>query len=277
MYDLLISSKILLVGAALLAASIQDVKTREVSDKIWGAAMPIGAALTVLEVLSKPGYPYMLALLSASFSVALAFGIYYARLYGGADAKALAAIAVTMPLPPYGYLNASPFFPLTVLGNGILLSLSLILVCLAWNTWSYLRGAELFSGMSVKGWEKAVALLIGIRVRPSTAESVHFNLMERAKEDGTKGFRFIHKLEDELEEEADLQREAKAPRRDEDDEREGSELEGISEEVKTPENYNYVWVTPSIPMIVFLLAGYILYFLAGDLVFRTVLALLQPF
>lgn len=268
MYDLLISSKILLVGATLLAASIQDVKTREVSDKIWGVAIPIGAILTVLEVLSTPGYPYMLALLSGVFSVALAFGIYYAGLYGGADAKALAAIAVTIPLPPYGYLNASPFFPLTVLGNGILLSLSLIVVCLVWNARSYLRDKELFSGMSVKGWEKLVALLIGIRVRSPTAESVHFNVMEKAKEDGTKGFRFIHKLEDEKE--ADVEKGAKVLRRDH--EGESGELEGISEEVKTSEGY--VWVTPAIPMIVFLLAGYVLYFLAGDLVFRIVLALL---
>ncbi|MEM3531753.1 MAG: prepilin peptidase, partial [Candidatus Methanomethyliaceae archaeon] len=92
-FEALVAIKIMVVGGALLVASVQDVRSREVSDKIWGIAVPVGLMMTLIEAIMTPGYPYMLALLSGIFSVALAFGIYYAGLYGGADAKALAMIA----------------------------------------------------------------------------------------------------------------------------------------------------------------------------------------
>jgi len=44
----------------------------------------------------------VLLVLSIRLTAVLALGIYYAGLYGGADAKALIAIAVTLPLPPVG-------------------------------------------------------------------------------------------------------------------------------------------------------------------------------
>ncbi|MEM2128357.1 MAG: A24 family peptidase C-terminal domain-containing protein [Candidatus Methanomethylicaceae archaeon] len=270
-FEALVAIKIMVVGGALLVASVQDVRSREVSDKIWGIAVPVGLMMTLIEAIMTPGYPYMLALLSGIFSVALAFGIYYAGLYGGADAKALAMIAAALPLPPYGFLGASPFFPLTVLGNGIILSLLLIPACLVWNILFYLRGKPLFSGIVARWWEKLVAVLIGVRVKASTAESVHFNLMERVKEDGKRGFRFIHKVEDEAEDAAEEREGGGGSASGVTERRDGMDEKG---EVHMCEGYAYVWVTPAIPMIVFLFVGFVLYFFAGDFVFRIVTILL---
>ncbi|MBC7112777.1 MAG: prepilin peptidase [Candidatus Methanomethyliales bacterium] len=285
--------KIVLLGGALFVASLQDLKSREISDKVWGVAIPLGLMLTILEIIITPGYPYILALLSGAFSVALAFGIYYLGLYGGADAKALAAIAATFPLPPYGIFGASPFFPVTVLGNGIILSLLLIPACLMWNLLFYLRGKSLFSGLAVRWWEKLVAVLIGVKVKATTAESVHFNLIEKVREDGTRCLRFIHKVEDgeedrERKEEDEKSKEREGITKGEEVKRGGEDLvnvegRGFGDEERPhaprghhynynyKHDYDYVWVTPAIPMIVFLLAGFILYFFVGDLVFRIVL------
>ncbi|MCX8182051.1 MAG: prepilin peptidase [Candidatus Methanomethyliaceae archaeon] len=267
-FDALFAIKIMVVSGALLLASIQDVRSREVSDKIWGISIPLGLVLTIIEAFMTPGYPYMLALLSGIFSCALAFGIYYAGLYGGADAKALAMIAAAFPLPHYGFIGASPFFPLTVLGNGIILSLLLIPACLLWNFLFYLRGGALFSGIAARWWEKLVAVLIGIRVKVSTAESVHFNPMEKTRKDGTIGFRFIHKVDDLAEGAAVGEKDVEGNSAERSSNLLGEENKGREATMRE----GYVWVTPAIPMIVFLFAGFVLYFLAGDFVFRIVLA-----
>jgi preflagellin peptidase FlaK len=306
-FEGLAAIKIVLLGGTLFVASFQDLKSREVSDKIWGVALPLGLMLTVVEIVLNPGYPYLLALLSGLFSVALAFGIYYLGLYGGADAKALATIAATSPLPPYGIFGTSPFFPITVLGNGIILSLLLIPACLVWNVLFYLRGKDLFSGLTVSWWEKVVAVLIGVKVKATTAKSVHFTLMEIVKEDGTRCLRFIHRVEDgeeglegkessekknwngeKIEENGKSEEEEGIPKGEEvkrsnedlvDVEGSGFVAEerpnaprGHHYDYNYKHDYDYVWATPAIPMIVFLLAGFVLYFFAGDLVFRIVLA-----
>ena len=271
-FDVLVAMKIMVVGSALLFASFQDIRSREVSDKVWGITLPLGLAMTMVEAFMTPGYPYVLALLSGVFSVALAFGIYYAGLYGGADAKALAVIAATLPLPPNGFLGTSPFFPLTVLGNGIILSLLLIPACLTWNVLFYLRGKPLFSGIPAKDWEKLVAVLIGVRVRASTAKSIHFNLMERMEEDGKRGFRFVHKAGDDGE--AGCAPKGEGGEMNSTDTASGGRGDpGKGRGGQMCEDDVYLWATPAIPMIVFLLAGFVLYFFAGDLIFSIVMML----
>jgi len=276
--------KVILIGGALFIASVQDVRSREVSDKIWCIAIPVGILLTFIEGALTPNYPHLLALLSGAFSIGLAFIIYYAGLYGGADAKALVAIAVTIPLPPYGYLSSSPFFPLTVLGNGIILSLFLVPACLLWNAYSCLRGMDLFSGIDASRWEKLIAIFIGIRVKTATANSVHFNVMERVKENGTKGLKFIRKVvDDEGASEGGKNipgkelRSISGDKEEEEGKMENYNMENREEDLcelnvsdaRKPNNLdNYVWVTPAIPMIVFLFAGFVLYFFIGDFVFR---------
>ncbi|MGQ9759407.1 MAG: prepilin peptidase [Candidatus Methanomethylicaceae archaeon] len=248
MHEAITTLKLLAIGGALFVASLQDLRSREVSDKIWVFAIPVGAVLTLAEAFVTPYYPHLLSAVSLLSSVALAFGIYYIGLYGGADAKALTAIAVTFPLPPFGYVGASPIFPLTVFGNGLILSLSLIVVCVVWNTLRVLRGANLFGGLSVSGWGKVLAFLTGVKVREGTARSVHFNPMERVMENGGRGLKFIRRVEESEEE---------------------CKYEGRDEDLKVPSmGEREVWATLAIPMIVFLFAGLLLYFFAGDLILR---------
>ena len=238
MHQLILALKTILITVTLLAASYQDIKTREIEDKIWLISGVIGALLTTYEILTTPDYPLMVVGLSIGLTSILAFGIFYFGLYGGADAKALVAIAVTMPLAPTSLNLFSPIFPLTILGNSLIISLILIPACLVANLIWYFSGATLFEGITATKIQKVGAVFTGLKVKPATAKSVHFNLMEKIAGNGGHYLRLFSRITEE------------------------DEIKRIDE------NRPNVWVTPAIPMIVFFLIGFLSSFAAGDFIFR---------
>lgn len=265
--------KALLIVIALAYASFQDIKTREIDDRVWLLVIPLGAFLTAIEIFTTPGYPLILAGLSIILSVILALVLFYAGLYGGADAKALIAIAATLPLPPYTQF-ISPFYPLAVFGNALILSLLLIPTCLIWNlAWASTK-KPLFAGIKATTSQKLVALFTGIRVRPDTARSVHFSLMEQ-----------VSSGEDKKKDEYGESGGYRNTNPDEDtDAHKGwhylklfHKVEDTEEPKVIDPQSEYVWVTPAIPMIVFLLAGFLISFVVGDLVFKAVSLFLGAF
>lgn len=276
---MIVEAKLLVLGAALAVASYQDVKTREIDDRVWLVSGAAGAVLTAAEIITTPGYPLLAAGLSALLTAVIAVGVFYLGLYGGADAKALLVAAVTLPLSPWvgaayavwrqGSLFVNPFFPLTLLGNALFLSLLLVPSCLAWNLYSRLSGERLFDGVSASPLQKLAALLTAVRVKPSTAASVHFNLIERpvvGRENSTKsktGDSAAGSESNAAVQEAgvwELKLFSRISEEDYDREKEEQfrALAGIRRKV---------WATPAIPMIVFLLAGYLVSFIWGDLIF----------
>jgi preflagellin peptidase FlaK len=265
--------KILLIVAALSYASFQDIKRREVDDKIWLVAIPLGAILTATEILTTPGYQLVVAGISITLSVLLALAIFYTGLYGGADAKALIAVAATLPLPPYPQY-ISPFYPLAVFGNALILSLLLIPVCLIWNLAFASTKKTLFGGIKATVSQKAVALFTGIRVRPETARSVHFDLMEQVSNGGNK-------VKNKYGDSGDYGN--ANPNEDTGTQKRWHYLrlfhkvEDIEEPKVIDPQSEYVWVTPAIPLIVFLLVGFLISFVVGDLVFKVVSFLLGIF
>ncbi|MEJ5293558.1 MAG: prepilin peptidase [Candidatus Methanosuratincola sp.] len=287
---MILETKLIIFGAALAVASYQDLKTREIDDRIWLVSGAAGALLTVAEVITTPAYPLLLAGFSALLTAAIAVAVFYLGLYGGADAKALLVAAVTLPLSPWAvgtgpvwmpgsYTN--PFFPLTLLGNGLLLSLLLVPSCFAWNLRARLSGEGLFDGVSASPLQRLVAVLTAVRVKPSTAASVHFNLIERpatpqplrsgqgksgsgsGRVTAARGLRGGSGAEEKWE----LKLFSRISDEDYDREKEEQSraLAGIDRKV---------WATPAIPMIVFLLAGYLVSLVWGDLIFSLISVLL---
>ena len=237
---MIFEAKAILIAASLAYASYQDVKTREIEDKVWLVTGAIGAALTVYEIVVTPGYPVLLAGFSILLTTLLAFGIYYIGLYGGADAKALTAIAVTMPIAPGSLGFISPFMPFTILGNSLILSLILIPVCAISNLIWRISGKSLFNGVKATTVQKIAALFTGLKVNAETAKSVHFNLMEKIADGGEHYLKLFTRVTDD-------------------------------DDVKVIDyKRGYVWVTPAIPMIIFFLAGYLLSLAGYDIIFRIV-------
>ncbi|MCS7098568.1 MAG: prepilin peptidase [Candidatus Methanomethyliaceae archaeon] len=224
-----------LIGIVLLIASIQDVKSREIDDRIWLFAIPIGLLLTIAEALTIPTYPHVLAIISIIVSIVIALGFAYFELYGGADAKAIITIAFTLPIPPDGQFL---IFPITVFGNALMIVAIflpfLMILCLIWNLFMIYKGMNLFSGYNISTWKKILVMLIGVKVKSNIAYSVHFNIMERIGKNGRREIRLLRKIEEEKE-----------------------KLEG-----------DYLWASFGLPLIVFIFAGYLIYFLYGDLMFN---------
>lgn len=248
MNQLIDIARLLTLGIMLFLASIQDFKTREVDDKIWLVSLPIGIALTFTDIaLNFNIHLVYLTMLSIVFSSALALAIYYFGLFGGADAKALICIAFIAPYPP-SVVNPSirllnPIFPLAIFGNSVVLSVALIVAIAFRNlAWKIKHQAPLFEGFDEPIIKKAFALLLGYKVATSKLKDTpHVRIMEVLHEGNVRKFKFFTKVED-------------------------YDLLKPSSDIK----FEWVWVTPAIPLLVFFLAGFICCILVGDLVMITV-------
>jgi len=137
---------IALIVVMLLIASYQDIRSREVSDSFWIVIGGVGALRTLYYSYMNPS-DIVMELISIGASVGLALAMFYLGLMGGADSKALIALAVAFPirselLPSTGHVL--PIFPLSVFINAILLSLVILPYILALNLIWILRKRPLF-------------------------------------------------------------------------------------------------------------------------------------
>ena len=100
--DLLQLSEYMSVSITLIiltVASVCDIRTREVPDKVWLIYGPAGLALTIYRTYVDPSQLLFTAV-SIGFSILLAFGLVFFGVSGGADAKGLICLSLTLPLPP---------------------------------------------------------------------------------------------------------------------------------------------------------------------------------
>ncbi len=105
----------------LFYASYQDLNERLVDDWVWLTCASITAPVTTYSLLLGNLNP-LLATISISMTIVLSILFYTAGLYGGADAKALIVVGLASPLSTGG-VRYHPFTPLTVLLNGLIISL----------------------------------------------------------------------------------------------------------------------------------------------------------
>jgi len=234
-------------------ASIYDVKTREVPEKVWFVGVPTGLILTLLDVLAG-----VLTASDVPISLAVAFTVgftlFYVGLYGRADAKALLFIAMTVPAHPEAFRPflgwMLPIPVLTVFCNSLLL-------CLVYPaTVSALNLIDVLKGSNPLG-EVKVDTVLGKLVLMATTRRVGFEKLkgnvgyypaERLIE---KGRRFVRKPVYFVMAEADKKEIVKR-------------LEAHKELYR-----NGVLASPTIPMIMFLTFGLALLPI-GDLVLELV-------
>ncbi|MEM1945449.1 MAG: prepilin peptidase [Candidatus Caldarchaeum sp.] len=215
----------------LLYASYLDVKTREVDDKVWVIPSAVGATLNLINFFGSGFETFFSYGLAVGVTAAVAFGLYFAGLYGGADAKALITICLVQP-----YVSVPPqlhgFNALTVLTNGMLLSASLPISFGVYNFYRLLKGDRIFEGFEMESrLRKMAACFIGVRVRKS-AGKMFWSPVEKT-ENGVRKFCFKVSIEG---------------------------FNGVQQDD--------MWITPGIPLLVFFTAGYFLNIFAGDLMGR---------
>ncbi|GBC70249.1 hypothetical protein HRbin02_00013 [Candidatus Calditenuaceae archaeon HR02] len=211
----------------LFYASYQDLNERLVDDWVWLTCASITAPLTIytllLGILSPP-----LVIISFSLTILISILFYMAGLYGGADAKALIVICLASPLSTGGD-RYHPFTPLTVLLNGLIISLTIPASLALINTYRItVRREDIFREFKhEKTHRKILAIFLGT-VLKNPERRKYWAPMEEFS--GKWRFRFTVGIE-----------EFWRPLR--------------------PGG----WATPSIPLLVPILGGLLLNYMLGDL------------
>lgn len=231
-----------------------DLRQRRVSNLPW-LVMAAGGGLLLAYRTVVDGPP---SILQFAYSLMLTSGAGYVLfrlgLVGGADAKALMALSVLFPVPPdlllVGYhlprLPSPPAFPfaLTSLLNGALLSLTVPLSLLIYNLFTLGPGpVRREPGAALLGYKLTIEALTSRQ---------HLRLLHHYQE-GEGGVRRRFSLG-------------------------GAEIDkGMVERLRgyqrRGEIASKVWVTPHLPFLVFITAGFILASLMGN----PLLALIRRF
>ena len=221
----------LFIGLIILSyASYTDIKTRKASNINWLIMGGIGGILLVVQYFTVGFGTQINYLIFIPIMIALVYVLFQLRLiFGGADAKALMAIAILVPLAPAisqlplwgkSLMPASWF----IFSNSVLLFLFIPLSLLLFN-------------IARRNIQLPYALL-GYKMDIKKAREKFVWSLEKIV-DGKRKFAYMPKDFD-IEDELDI-----------------FEKNGISK----------IWVTPKIPFMIPLLAGFICAFILGDLLY----------
>jgi archaeal preflagellin peptidase FlaK len=220
----------LLVGIFILGyASYTDIKTRHASNMNWFIMGLFGVVLLLLQYITV-GIENPMILIFIPIMIGLVYLFFQLRLiFGGADAKALMAIAILLPLQPS--INQFPllgqsYMPAawTVFSNSVILFMFIPLGLLFYNI--------------LKRNIKLPHVLLGYKMQIKDAREKFVWPLEKIVDGKTK-FSYMPKDFDAAEEYDEF------------------EKEGIKD----------IWVTPKIPFMIPLLGGFIFTFVFGDMMF----------
>ncbi len=220
----------LIIGVTILAyASYTDIKTRMASNYLWVIMGLLGTVLLLTHYFLV-GFDNIYMLLFIPVMIGLVYLFFQLRLiFGGADAKALMALAILVPVQPN--INNLPIWGESlmpgvwqVFSNSIILFLFIPLSLLVINI--------LKRNFSIPH------MFLGYKMKISTAREKFVWPLEKIVE-GKRKFVYMPKEFD------------------------------IEKELNTFEknNIDEIWVTPKIPFMIPLLGGVIVTFFFGDILF----------
>ena len=218
----------LVVGVIILSyASYTDIKIRRAANMLWVVMGSIGAILLVIQYFTT-GFDNILYLAFIPIMIAFMYILFRLKLiFGGADAKAIMALAILVPLEP-----AILDFPLwkesvmpfswIIFSNAVILFILIPLSLLIYNI--------------IKRSVEFPYCVLGYKTSIEKAKQSFVWPLEKIK-NGKRKFSYMPK-------EFDADEELKA-----------FEDEGIKE----------IWVTPKVPFMIPLLAGFLVSFFLGDI------------
>jgi len=221
--------KILIALLFLARACLFDLKERVVPNRIWREMLLVFIPLNAVEYFLE-NFNLFFAISQFAFMFFLCYSLYYLRLYGGADAKAIIMISLAFPvyptLPPFPILNKGlGVFAFSTLANSVLSAPVLIILFFLRNLLS-------------KNLEFPYCC-IGYKVNAKKIPKFH-NLLEYVENGKVK----------------------KSVRSIEPDDKIIEEIKKAAEKGIVEE----IWVTPGFPFLCFITAGFILSVVLGDLV-----------
>ena len=263
MIEVLEAARVLLSLSFLLYASWSDWKKREVSNWVWIVFGPSAFTLTVVQYILYVPDLLGLYVFAFLFTSALAIILFYAGAFGGADAKALICLSLALPSYPMYFLPSllvfvSPLFPLTIFSNAVLLAaLSVFYSLLRNSLWKLKTGRKLFEGFEKESkWRKIVVFISGYKVDVAKLEkSGHLYPLEDVseREDGESERKLLTMPKDEKHDEI---------------------VERVQKAFREWRIRGEVWVTPGLPLLVFITAGLMVALIYGDIVWTVLRSIL---
>lgn len=243
---------VLVCSVILLYACYSDLKSRSVANELWLLMIAVGVPLAIYNFYLS-GIPFLLRFgFSLLFTFLLASLFFYLNLFGGADAKGLIGIAILIPTNP---LNASliydPFpFAITTLFNGAIISgffLVILLPSMIFLNLSNLDSKEFRENRSLAliGYKMHIEALTNPKYK-ILLRLLHSYDEEGEADDGTIKRNFIIggiEIDDEVLE----------------------QLKKYHVQGKIGED---VWVTPGLPYMFFITAGFFIALFYGNLMLR---------
>jgi preflagellin peptidase FlaK len=239
----------------LCYASWRDIKTREVSNKVWFQFAVSAALLSLLDFYIFRDFDLNGVTVSLAVTSVLSVSLFYLGFFGGADAKALICLSIILPTPQRFLYSRStltlPIFAISVFDNAILIATSTIVYIFAEN----IRGWPRTSGKLLKGLEsesaykKLLVLLSCRKIRISDLEKKPFYHLAESFGDSLDG-KLTRKLRVFV--------------------KAGSEGELspalIKKLVEQEKILGEVWASPGLPMIAFFTISLAITLLFGDVV-----------
>lgn len=231
----------------LLYSCISDWKTRRVSNKVW-LVLAIFAVIFAFYDLISSG---LLSLFKLFFSTALIFLFVYILFhlgaFGGADAKALIAISLLIPSYPTLKFNSLVFplsgtpvlnlFAFSTFGNAVILTIVVPIGLLIYNL-RVLRLQEIR--------EKPLYLFIGYKCRVSELRNKHLRLLENHELRNGSVVRKFKRGGIVIDEKV---------------------IKHLEELVREGKIEDRVWVTPGLPFMLSITAGFFAGIIYGDILF----------
>jgi archaeal preflagellin peptidase FlaK len=218
--------------------------------------------LTQLTLFTQSQLPFYA--LGFGINVGLALLLFYTGSFGGADSKALMCIALSLPFAPLAILTpilpnaVSPtsqiIFPITILGNAVLFAaFSGIYMIIRNIVWHKKTKTQFFPGsLASEGVSKKLMVLV-------TGYKINICKVKKKWH--------LFPLEDVDDLNMNLNRKLVIIPKDE-----GREkiVERLSNAVDAGKIDRYVWTTPGLPMLIFVLLGLIAALILGDFVWLLV-------
>ncbi|MBC7085268.1 MAG: archaeal preflagellin peptidase FlaK [Methanolobus sp.] len=240
--------KILICLPFLAYSCYSDIKTRRVSNKVWPIMLGAASPLVLYEMITL-GLPYIFRTI-ISFIVIFVFVyiLFIMHAFGGADAKVLMVISVIFPVFPNLSVNAlqlplwgTPIldlFAFSVFGNSVILTIIVPLGLVVYNLVT-VPPKELI--------KKPLYAFIGYRQLVSNLQEGHFRLIEKYEQTPIGVVARFKRTGTSLDNNTIL------------------ELKELHKQGLIGE---YVWVTPGLPFMIPITAGFLAAVVFGDLIFH---------
>lgn len=221
-----------------------DIKTREIHDLVWLVFGGIGFIIALFEIYIG-SINLSAFVLTVIFSTMMSIALGYLGLFGGADIGAFIALSVLHPFPPRGlepYLGVvSVIYPLTLFSNSALCGACFAIVQLGSNLMKLFRDKSLFEGLeSVSLLKKIILLVSGTKINTFMIRGPPFQYpLEIVDENYKRNLILMPDIHDD-ESAFEIFRQLKEA--------------GMEE----------VWVSNTLPFLVFISIGYFISILVGD-------------